>query len=139
MLAVQGPTPALKHIIFGDGTYIAPRGGSIIVGATKEEAGFDTTVTDAGTSRLYETATRFIPALQASKRETAWAGLRPRTPDKGPILGAAPNWENVTLATGHNSVGIILSAITGKAIAEMVATGHTPEIVRPFSLERFQL
>ncbi len=139
ILALQGTTPPLRHIIFGDAAYIAPRGNSIIVGATKEEAGFDIQVTEKGISSLYETATRFIPTLRESKRETAWAGLRPCTPDRGPILGAAPNWENVILATGHNSVGIILSPLTGKTIAELVATGHTPEIIRPFSPERFQV
>jgi glycine oxidase len=64
--------------------------------------------------------------------------LRPSTPDHDPILGAAPGWENVILATGHNSVGIMLSPLTGQAIAELVATGHAPDVIRPFSLERFQ-
>jgi glycine oxidase len=63
--------------------------------------------------------------------------LRPKTPDQHPILGPAPGWENVTLAVGHGSVGILLSAITGQVIAELVTTGRIPEIVRPFSLERF--
>lgn len=139
ILSLQAPTPPLKHIIFGDATYIAPRGESIIVGATKEEVGFEIQVTEKGTAALYDTALRFIPALQASKRETAWAGLRPSTPDRGPLLGAAPGWENVTLATGHNSVGIILSPLTGKTIAELIATGHTPEVIRPFSPDRFQI
>lgn len=139
ILLLQGPAQPLKHIIFGDATYIAPKGNGILVGATKEEAGFDTQVTEKETSLLYETAIKFVPALRESRRETAWAGLRPRTPDKGPLLGAAPNWKNVTLATGHNSVGIMLSPLTGKTIAELIATGHTPEIIRPFSPERFQV
>lgn len=138
ILALQGPTPPLKHIIFGDSAYFAPRGKSIIVGATKEEAGFDIQVTEKGTTWLYETATKFIPALHNSVKENAWAGLRPCTPDRGPILGAAPKWENVILATGHNAVGVILSPLTGKAIAELVATGQAPEVIRPFSSERFQ-
>jgi len=138
MLALQAPTPALKHIIFGDGIYIAPRGSSVIVGATKEEVGFDVQVTAEGISPIYETALKFIPTLRVCERERTWAGLRPSTPDHDPILGAAPGWENVILATGHNSVGIMLSPLTGQAIAELVATGHAPDVIRPFSLERFQ-
>lgn len=138
ILSLQAPTPQLKHIIFGDAAYIAPRGNNIIVGATKEDAGFEIQVTEKGTSSLYDTAIRFIPALQESKQFLAWAGLRPSTPDRGPLLGAAPGWENVTLATGHNSVGIILSPLTGQTIADLVATGHTPEVIRPFSVKRFQ-
>lgn len=139
IISLQAPTPSLKHIIFGDAAYIAPKGESIIVGATREDAGFDIQVTEKGTSALYETALKFIPTLRENKRENAWAGLRPGTPDRGPILGAAPNWQNVILATGHNSVGIMLSPLTGKAIAELVTTGYTPEVIRPFSPERFQL
>lgn len=137
MISLRAPAPPLKHLIFGEAAYIAPRGSSVIVGATKEDVGFDMQVTEKATSALYETAIRFIPTLRESKQEAAWAGLRPYTPDRGPILGAAPNWENVILATGHNSVGIILSPLTGKAIADLVATGHSPEIIRPFSLARF--
>lgn len=139
IISLEAPTQPLKHIIFGDAAYIAPKGDSIIVGATREDAGFNIQVTEKGTSALYETALKFLPSLQQSKRETAWAGLRPGTPDRGPILGAAPNWQNVILATGHNSVGIMLSPLTGKAIAELVTTGYAPEVILPFSLERFQL
>lgn len=138
LLSLQGTAMPLKHLIFGNAVYIAPKGNSILVGATKEEAGFDIRVTEQGTTWLYETATKFVPDLAESKKEAVWAGLRPSTPDRWPILGTAPNWQNVTLATGHNSVGIILSAITGKVIAELITSGHTPEIIRPFSLERFE-
>ena len=138
MLLLQGTTSPLKHIIFGNAAYMAPKGDKVLVGATKEDVGFDAQVTEEGISWLYETATKIVPSLGKSQRRSAWAGLRPSTPDKWPILGPAPHWENVTLATGHNSVGIMLSAITGKTIAELVATGHTPEIIRPFSLERFK-
>lgn len=138
MLSLQAPDLPLKHIIFGNAAYIAPRGSSVIVGATKEDAGFEVQVTEQATSALYDTAVKFLPALQECKREAAWAGLRPSTPDRGPILGAVPPWENVILAAGHNSVGIILSPLTGKAIAELVATGRSLEIIRPFSLARFQ-
>ncbi|HEY3994243.1 MAG TPA: glycine oxidase ThiO [Ktedonobacteraceae bacterium] len=137
IIAVQETTTPLKHIIFGEATYIARKQERIIVGATKEEAGFNTQITDEGVSWLRDTAIRFIPAMQQSPLISSWAGLRPGTPDKQPILGPAPRWKNVTLALGHNSVGIILSAITGQTIAELVATGSIPEIIRPFSLERF--
>ena len=139
ILALQAPTPPLKHLIFGDAAYIAPRGSSVLVGATREAADFAIQVTEEGMLGLYKTALHFIPALQVSKRDAAWAGLRPTTPDKGPVLGLAPGWENVILATGHNSTGIILSPLTGKAIADLVTTGHTPEVIRPFSPARFQV
>ncbi|HEX9133169.1 MAG TPA: hypothetical protein VF844_12825, partial [Ktedonobacteraceae bacterium] len=53
------------------------------------------------------------------------------------MLGPAPGWDNVALAVGHGSVGIMLSAITGKTIAELVIKREVPPIVQPFSLTRF--
>ncbi len=138
ILAYLQPAKPVRHIIFGEAAYLAPKGNRLIVGATKEEAGFDTSVTDAGQSWLSETATRLVPLLRQNSTEGVWAGLRPKTPDAWPILGPAPHWENVTLATGHNSIGIMLSAITGQTIAECVTTDHVPDIIRPFSVARFE-
>ena len=108
------------------------------MGATREEVGFNKQLTAGGVAWLLNTAIRLIPSLESSAIDQMWTGLRPRTPDNQPILGPAPGWENVTLAVGHGSVGILLSAITGKAIAELVVEGKVPEIIRPFSLERFE-
>ena len=137
MIALQQPSQPLQHIIFGDAIYLAPKGSSIVVGATKEDVGFDVRVTEEGTSWLYNTAIKLVPILKECTIQASWAGLRPRTPDRHPILGKAPGWDNVILATGHNSVGILLSAITGKTILELVMTGNTPEIIRPFTPVRF--
>ncbi len=141
ILSLRQPAPPsapLRHIIFGEAVYLAPKAdGTIIVGATKEEVGFDAHITAGGIAWLLNTAMKLTPVLEHSAIERIWAGLRPKTPDTLPILGAAPHWENVTLATGHNSIGVLLSAITGQTIAECVTTGRTPEIIRSFSLTRF--
>lgn len=130
-------TPPLRHLIFGEAIYLAPRAQSILVGATKEERGFDTQVTDEGLSWLRHSAARLVPALASSQVEQAWAGLRPRTPDAWPILGRLPGWENVLVATGHSSVGVMLSGITGQGVAQMLETGRIPELLRPFIFQRF--
>lgn len=137
IICFRQPSQPLHHIIFGEAIYLAPKGEHILVGATKEDAGFDVQVTEEGTSWLRNSAIKLVPDLKHSMIEASWAGLRPKTPDTKPILGKAPGWENVILATGHNSVGIILSAITGKTIAELIATENTPEIIQPFCIERF--
>jgi glycine oxidase len=139
LLALSQPAHPLHYIVFGEAIYLAPRGDVILVGATREERGFDTTVAQEGTTWLLDRATRLVPVLHESEIEARWAGLRPRTPDSQPILGAVPPWENVLVATGHNSVGIILSAITGQCIAEMAITGRAPAIIQPFSIERFSM
>src|SRR5436305_201049 len=127
LLSFRQTSPPIRHIIFGEGVYIVPRGDSVIVGATREERGFVTEVTEQGTDWLCATAIRLVPELASSQVIATWGGLRPKTPDSQPILGALPDWENVTIAAGHNSVGIILSAITGQSVAELVRTGYVPE------------
>ena len=137
ILALRQPAPPLSHIIFGEAAYLAPKqDGTVVVGATKEEVGFDKQLTAGGIAWLLSTASRLIPSLEQSEIERMWVGLRPKTPDNLPILGAAPGWQNVTLATGHGSVGVMLSAITGQTIAELLITGVAPELIRPFALNR---
>jgi glycine oxidase len=138
ILALRQPTSPLRHIIFGEAVYLAPKNdGTIIVGATKEEVGFDKHLTAGGIAWLLNTAIRLAPILDGCTIEHMWAGLRPKTPDNLPILGPAPDWENVTLAVGHGSVGIMLSAITGKSITELILTGEVPALIATFSAARF--
>ena len=137
LLSLPQTFPYLKHIIFGEGGYVVPRGEYVLVGATKEDRGFDVTVTEQATSWLSATATRLVPTLAECKVQEAWAGLRPKTPDGQPIVGFLAPWENVLVAAGHNSVGIILSAITGQCVAEMVRTREVPSVMKAFSPERF--
>src|ERR1700694_4268028 len=137
ILALRQPAPPLRHIIFGEAAYLAPKqDGTVVVGATKEEVGFDKQLTAGGVAWLLRTANRLIPSLEQSAIERMWAGLRPKTPDNLPILGPAPGWQNVTLATGHGSVGVMLSAITVQTLAELLITGAAPELIRPFALVR---
>ncbi len=137
LLSLLQPSSRLQHIIFGNAGYLVPRGDMVLVGATKDDRGFDLTVTEQGTSWLYETATGLVPSLLESKIQATWAGLRPHTPDNHPIVSFLPPWENVILAAGHNSVGMILSALTGQAVAEMITRGTVPLLWRLFSVERF--
>lgn len=133
LLALEQPAPPLRHILFGDAAYVLPRGDQLLVGATREDTGFIVRPTPEGSAWLSARAARLVPSLAARPILSTWAGLRPRTPDARPILGPLPGWANVTIAAGHNSVGVLLSAITGASIAELLATGQPTELIRPFA------
>jgi glycine oxidase len=141
LIAFQQPSPPVHHILFDEGVfdediYLAPKpNGSLVVGATKSDVGFDTSVSVEGTLHLCTIATQIIPALTYCPIQRMWAGLRPKTPDSRPLLGPIPSWENVVIASGHGGFGILLSAITGETISELVTTGEVPEIIRPFVLK----
>jgi glycine oxidase len=142
LIAFQQPSPPVRHMIFDEGVYdediyLAPKpNGSLVVGATKSDVGFDTSVSVEGTLHLRTIATQIIPALTYCPIQRMWAGLRPKTPDSRPLLGPIPSWENVVIASGHGGFGILLSAITGDTISELATTGEVPEIIRPFVLKK---
>jgi glycine oxidase len=68
---------------------------------------------------------------------TAWAGLRPGTPDALPILGANPEIAGLFYATGHYRNGILLAPVTARALADLVLAGRTSYDLTPFSIGRF--
>ncbi len=137
ILALKQPAAPLKHILFGD-VYLIPKpDDTIFVGATVEQVGFAKQVTAAGVSWLLAGAIKLAPALAEAPIARMWAGLRPWSEDERPILGYAPGWKNVILATGHSGVGFETSAISGQSLAELLISGQTPAIIRPFGPERF--
>ena len=102
-----------------------------------EEAGYNKVVTLAGLEKIARGAVAIAPALGAAPFRQAWAGLRPATRDLLPVLGFSPSVRNVLWAAGHFRSGILLSAITGEVIADLVA-GRPPSIdLAPFSPARF--
>ena len=140
ILTLRQPEHSLRSIIFGEAIYLAPKqDNTIVIGATKEEANFDTAITAGSIAWLLNTAIRLVPTLEHCAIDQIWSGLRPHSPDSQPILGRAPNWQNVTIAVGHSSTGILLSPITGKCIAELITTGKEHELIRAFGVERFKV
>jgi glycine oxidase ThiO len=138
ILALHQPEQPLQHVIFGNGLYLVPKiDQTIYVGATTERVGFDRHNTAGGLAWLLTSAISLVPSLEQAALAKIWTGLRPMSADGYPILGYAPGWENVVLATGHGSGGFELSALTGRTIADLITTGHLAPVIQPFGLERF--
>jgi glycine oxidase len=138
ILALHAIPAPLRHIVFGADVYLAPKvEGSLIVGATYEEVGFDDRLTAAGVGWLLGAAQTMVPSLADATFRQAWVGLRPASPDHLPLLGPVPGWAGVTIATGHTAEGVLLSAITGKIIAQHARGEPTDLPLEPFSPARF--
>ena len=128
----------LRSSLFSLGGYLVPRrDGRILAGSTMEEAGFDKSVTLAGLTRITNAAVEMAPALGDLPMREAWAGLRPATKDFLPILGPSPSLPNLFYATGHFRSGILLSAITGEIIADLIQSRRPSIDISPFSAGRF--
>ncbi len=126
ILTVAAVPPPLRAVVFGLDAYLLPRlDGTVVVGATVEQAGYDKTTTAAGVAWLLNSLAALCPALANAPIDRIWTGLRPGSPDDLPIIGQAPGWENVTIATGHHRNGIMLTPITMQIVADLVLRGKT--------------
>jgi glycine/D-amino acid oxidase-like deaminating enzyme len=78
-----------------------------------------------------------MPALASASVVRHTACLRPVAPDGLPIIGRAPGWDNVYLATGGGKKGILLSPGIGEAIADLITAGETPLPIGAYAPGRF--
>jgi sarcosine oxidase, subunit beta len=77
-----------------------------------------------------------MPAIAKLRVLRQWAGLCDMTPDYSPIMGETPV-EGFLVDVGWGTYGFKAGPVAGEAMAEMVATGKTPELIAPFALRRF--
>jgi glycine oxidase len=127
----------VRAVVRGSHVYLVPRAsGELVVGATSEELGWDTTVTAGGVYELLRDAHELVPGITELPLTETRAGLRPGSPDNAPLLGPT-GLEGLLLATGHYRNGVLLTPVTGDAMAHVLATGELPEEARPFSPKRF--
>ena len=86
---------------------------------------FDRQPTETARLELLQRAIDVLPDLERAELVQQLAGSRPMSPDSKPIIGPAPGWEGVLLATGHTTKGIHLGPITGRIIADYIFRGST--------------
>ena len=135
MLRLQGAP--LSHAISVGDAYLVPRGESTLVGSTLERVGFDCTTTVTALERLRLAAGAAVPSLREASVESAWAGLRPMTPDARPVIGQDPDLPSVFYACGHGKNGILLAPITAECVASLVAGSPPPVDISSFDIQRF--
>jgi glycine oxidase len=122
----------LRHVIFGDGGYLVPRGDAILVGSTEEHCGFQRAVDRAGAERQLARAARLCPRLADAQVSFAWCNFRPTARDGLPLVGA-DEVDGLFLATGHYRNGILLAPVTAAAIAALVTGERPPVDLAPFA------
>ncbi|MER5716035.1 glycine oxidase ThiO [Streptomyces sp. NPDC002132] len=127
----------VRAVVRGSDVYLVPReNGELVVGATSEELGWDTTVTAGGVYELLRDAHELIPGISELPLTETRAGLRPASPDNAPLLGPS-GLDGLLLATGHHRNGVLLTPVTGDVLAHVLTTGELPDLARPFTPRRF--
>ncbi|MEU3558815.1 MULTISPECIES: glycine oxidase ThiO [unclassified Kitasatospora] len=127
----------VRAVVRGRHLYLVPReNGELVVGATTEEQGYDTTVTAGGVYELLRDAHELVPGITELPLLETSAGLRPGSPDNAPLLGPT-SLPGLVAATGHYRNGVLLTPVTADLLSEYLATGEVPETARPFTPLRF--
>jgi D-amino-acid dehydrogenase len=112
-----------------DETYkvaITRLGDRIRVGGTAELGGFDLTLRPARRATLEHSVGSLFPQGGDLSQASFWCGLRPMTPDGTPLIGAT-RYSNLSLNTGHGTLGWTMACGSGKALADMIS-GSRPDI-----------
>ena len=137
IVRLEGLSPPLEYHVAGPGAVVQKADGKLWVAATEEEAGFDLSTTTEARRSLLDRAARVLPSVTQARILEQTACLRPRTPDALPILGKAPDRDNVYLATGGGKKGVLLAPAMGAVLADLVARGETRLPIDDFAPARF--
>jgi glycine oxidase len=137
IVLLRGDRRLLHRIVEHGKNYLVPRDdGRILIGATEEDAGFDSRPTARGARDLLDFALSVCPVLGEAVVESTWAGLRPGSIDTKPYIGAAPGFENLFVATGHKRAGLQLAPGTAEIMADLVLGRRARIDVEAFRLDR---
>ncbi|MFD5465389.1 glycine oxidase ThiO [Kitasatospora sp. NPDC127059] len=127
----------VRAVVRGQHLYLVPReNGELVIGATTEEQGYDTTVTAGGVYELLRDAHELVPGITELPLVETSAGLRPGSPDNAPLLGPT-SLPGLVAATGHYRNGVLLTPVTADLLADYLTTGEVPDLARPFTPTRF--
>jgi glycine oxidase len=118
-LAMRGG--AIRHVIWGPNGYLVPwPDGSVLVGSTVEDVGFDERSTEEGVNKLRRAAAELVPALADASMTDIRTGLRPKGPDDLPILGLSMAVPGLVYATAHYRNGVLLAPLTAQLVGNLV-------------------
>jgi len=124
LLRPKSPLPATAPQLFADALHIIPHGdGTIAIGSTSEREYDDPTSTDAQLDDVIERARLQMPVLRDAEVIERWAGLRPRSRSRAPMLGAWPGKPDTYIANGGFKIGFGMAPKVADVMADLVLDG----------------
>ena len=112
---------ALHRVIWGPDGYLVPwPDGSVLVGSTVEDVGFDEGHTEEAVAKLRAAAASLVPELERAEVTSIRTGLRPKGPDDVPLLGHSRVVPGLIYATAHYRNGVLFTPLTVKLVSDLV-------------------
>ena len=128
----------LARVVWCPTCYVVPwPDGSMLVGATVEEAGFDERATVSGVASLIEAVAGVLPEARNAGFGPVRVGLRPGTPDDLPVVGRSAAAPGLVYATGHYRNGVLLAPLTARLVADLVLDGQEDPLLAAVAPARF--
>jgi len=109
--------------------------GSVMIGYTNEDTGFEVTTTTSGATQLSRRALQVFPGLRHVRVVRSWGGLRVLTGDEAPIYDEIE--ENAYLLATHSAV--TLASVHASLLPGWILGGRRPDEIQPFNLARFHV
>jgi glycine oxidase len=128
----------LSHVIWGPDCYVVPwQDGTVLVGATMEDVGYDEQPTATGVRDLLDAVCELLPEAWRATFIDARAGLRPATSDGLPLVGRSASNDHVIYATGHFRNGILLAPLTAALVADLILDDRADSALDLMRPDRF--
>src|SRR5699024_8448101 len=134
----QSPIELKSSIYLNDDRVaVSPFDDGIRLSGTMELSGMSERFTERRIGAIHKAGKRYLNGWpKDSEPVQVWTGMRPMSPDGLPILGWAPGYNNLAIASGHAMLGVTLASVTGEEIAKLVIEGEPSELIKPFGLNR---
>jgi len=130
----------LRRVIWSSRCYLVPwDDGTLLLGATVEEAGFDERATAAGVRDLLDAACELVPHAWSAGFRGARVGLRPASRDGLPIIGPSSVVPNLVYAAGHYRNGVLLAPLTAQLVADAMLDNRIDPLLAAVNPARFGL
>jgi sarcosine oxidase, subunit beta len=133
--------PFMNSIVTGsdfDVYFFQSDRGELVTGAEIDPyASYSQRATLPGLELIMTYTLELLPALANVNIMRQWAGICDMTPDFSPIIGEAPELKGLIHDVGWGTYGFKTAPASGKEVAELIATGKTPDMIKPFSVSRF--
>lgn len=134
----QSALPLLGHVLRTPEMYLAPKSdGTVVLGASSEDRGFDPSVTAGEILELLRSAWECVPGIYELPIVETRVGFRPATIDHMPMLGDS-GIERISLAMGYYRHGILFSPYAAGILADALLGRERSEWLDIFAPERFQ-
>jgi len=138
LIQLRSDPGALHRVIWGPDGYLVPwPDGSVLVGSTVEDVGFDEGHTDEAVAKLRAAAASLVPELERAEVTSIRTGLRPKGPDDVPLLGHSRAVPGLIYATAHYRNGVLFAPLTVKLVSDLIFDRAADPALRDLDPSRF--